>query len=609
MLRRLLLLGVALLAAGIGALAFLADRIELGGFAAARASAALGREVTVGSLRVALAGTWLHVALRDARLANAANGSEPDMVRLARLDAEIRLADLITGAAPTLRAVSVEGASLLLEHGTGPGKDQPNWRFGPPAAPPSGAPDRSGLPLLLDAAIGDAEIVIRTSSGQALRLRVESGRIAAPGAEQPVTLQASGTYNETPLTIDVTGAATRVLRETATPYPVELAATSGDTRLGFKGTMTDPLNADGAAGQVTLAAPTPAVLLALAGAEMTLNGGLELAGAATRQGDLWRLSDATGSFAGSPLRMAAAELREGARGEPDRIAVEASLDRLDLNRVLGSAAVADSDADMPLALDAKQDPLLEAKLAVGTLAYAKLRATGLRLDASLGAGTATVREVALSTGGANVTASLQAAAAAGGGASITAQVALADSDLETMRRTIGLRPLPVSGRVDGRVVVAAGGRMLNQAAHDARVSAVLALRQGSIAQEVIEMASTDLRLLFRAARGTVPMRCLLAVVSMNAGVGEVAPLRIRAETGTITGMASFDLFRGRLDAVVGSQRETTDFWGARRADADLGQLRRSGDPAGALVRRRSGKARRGRAHGAAAGRPARLRAA
>ena len=74
------------------------------------------------------------------------------------------------------------------------------------------------------------------------------------------------------------------------------------------------------------------------------------------------------------------------------------------------------------------------------------------------------------------------------------------------------------------------------------------------------MASIDLRLLFRSARGTTPVSCLLGMLEMNAGVGEIAPLRIRSAEGTIGGTASFDLNRKQVDLVIGSVSSTTDFW-------------------------------------------------
>lgn len=555
---------VALLIAAGAGLYLAAGRIELAGFVASRASTALGRAVTIGSLRLEPNGAWARITLHDAALANAEGGSAPAMATIRRLVAEVHLPGLLRDAPPTLRGVEVDGFALLLERGTGPGKDAPNWRFGPPHPPGTAPPDRSGIPLLLDAAISDAEVVFRTGSGHALRMRMDTARIAAEAVDTPVSLQVTGSYNAAPIGIAATLGATAMLRDTATPFPVVLTATTGDTRLGFTGTMTDPLNADGATGRLTLAAPTPAALLRIAGADLSLDLSLDLAGAATRQGDVWRLADAAGTLSGSPLTAPLLQLTEGSSGRPDAVVARLAVERLDLNRILGDAqhrqGARDPQADLPLDLDPQQDPLVEAEVAVGALAYATMRATGVRVKGRLGAGTVDVDTLALAFGGANITATLHARAEPAGGARIDAAVALADSDLDAMRRALGIRALPLAGRVDGRLAVSGQGRTLNAAAHGARVSAVVGLRQGSIAREVIEMASTDVRLLFRTPKGNTPMTCLLGLVDMRAGIGDAAPIRIRAATGTITGLASFDLFRERVDLVIGSQRDTTNFF-------------------------------------------------
>jgi hypothetical protein len=147
-----------------------------------------------------------------------------------------------------------------------------------------------------------------------------------------------------------------------------------------------------------------------------------------------------------------------------------------------------------------------------------------------------------------------------GVARIAAEVNVVDGDIDTLRRAFGIRALPLSGRIDAHVVVATEGTRLNDATHRGHVSAVLAMRNGHIAREVIEMASTDIRALLRSAKGTTPVTCLLALVDIREGRGRVAPLRIRADTGTVSGLASFDLNRKTLDLVISSQRDTTHFF-------------------------------------------------
>jgi hypothetical protein len=83
------------------------------------------------------------------------------------------------------------------------------------------------------------------------------------------------------------------------------------------------------------------------------------------------------------------------------------------------------------------------------------------------------------------------------------------------------------------------------------------MKGGTIARQVIEMASTDIRLLFRKTEGTTPVSCLLGVLNMNDGVGNISPLRIRAASGTVVGEAQFDLYRRTFDLTIGSQPAST----------------------------------------------------
>jgi uncharacterized protein involved in outer membrane biogenesis len=145
-----------------------------------------------------------------------------------------------------------------------------------------------------------------------------------------------------------------------------------------------------------------------------------------------------------------------------------------------------------------------------------------------------------------------------GGARVSAAITLREGNIDTLRRAFGLRALPVAGRIDADIAAAAEAASVNAATRRARISAVVSMAGGTIAREVIEMASTDMRALFRTSRGATALSCLLAAVDSNAGVGRASPLRIRAGTGTISGIATFDLNRSTLDLIIGSQRETTD---------------------------------------------------
>lgn len=542
---------VLLLSLPIGAW-FVLPRLELAHLAADRASSALGRKVTIEQLRIT-PGERLRVELRGLSLANLEGGSRAEMVTLETLTASLDLWNLLKGSI-LLREAQVEGLSVLLERG---GEGSPNWHFGREgqAAPP----DRSSLPIFEQVGIARSEIIFRTSHGLVLPTKLETASLTSAGPNEPVMLRAEGSYNAVPITLEGPLGSIAAFRDATNPFSLDLTATAEETVVTLLGSATDPLNFDGVQGQLELRAPNPRVLLALAGAPTAGVPELpiQISGTMDRQGDLWRLTSVNGALDGAPLTGALLQLREGARGQPDALALDLAFTQLDLNRILLAGGHSEGDeADLPLAVFTAPDPLIELRLAATELRYGQLQAREARLVASIVPGQVRVETLAMQAFGARISATglLEADEEE---VKVTADLGLQEGDLEVLRRAFGIRELPLSGRIEGRLAVTGRGRTLNAASREAHVSAVLVMSGGTIAREVIEMASTDVRALFRTARGRSRLSCAIGVLDMRAGVGEIAPIRLRSANGTIHGLASFDLHRQRLDLVIGSQRNTT----------------------------------------------------
>lgn len=555
------LLAVPLL--GLAAIFVILPQIDLASRVAARGTAALGRSLTIDSLRLS-PGLRTTVEIRGARLANIEGGSAPHMATLASATATLDLLPLLRGQV-VLREVRAEGFTLLLERDA---QRRRNWRLhGDPAGPSTPfapePPDRSGLPVLLDIRLARSEIVFRTSSGTPLRSEITSATIAAPAADQPLRLRVAGTYNAVPVTLEGTLGTPAQLRDGRTPFPMALVAIAPETNLAFDGTSTDPLNVDRMEGRLNLVAGSPGAVLTMVGAGPGPAFPVRLAGAFRREGDVWSLTGARGEIDGEALAAPRLQITEGASGQPDTVVAEIDFTRLDINALFGAPPQRPGerrgDADIPLTFAVAPDPRLHVKATARELAYADLDATDVRLVASAEPGRIAVETFALRAYGALIEASGTLEPSPRGGR-VSAEVAMREGNLDTLRRAFGIRSLPAQGPMEARVTVSADGTTMNAATRRANVSAVISMRSGAIAREVIEMASTDLRALFRTARGNTPLTCLLAVVDVRAGRGEAAPLRIRAATGTISGLATFDLNRKRMDLVIGSQRDTTDFF-------------------------------------------------
>ena len=562
MLRRLFiipaLIVIFLMVVGVGSFFFVKNG-DFGTFVAQKISERMGRKVEIASLRIS-PGRWLGVELRGVTLANLSSGSHADMLSLKNVQAEINSWSLLFANTPLVRSLVVEGVTLRLEKIQG----HKNWHFGErPHAPSEGVPpDYRGLPTILDFQMKDSEIIIRTTSGHFLRTRIDQAHVVSESAHSPVRMNVSGSYNGLAATLTGDLDSFDALRLAPQPFPLRLNLNSGHTSMAFQGTMTDPLNFEGVAGALRLHAPTPDAFVLLAGEALNLHLDIELIGKFEHAGNDWKLSGITGKINHEAFRGAILHLVEGDHGKPDHIRVDLAFTRLNLNRIIAGApppGAADKHADIALKLDPKQDPIIDARFTVQELSYAKMRATDGRFAGLLAANKVDVSEFSLSTFGAHITAQAHAQSIRAG-TRVTADVAMHNADIDALGRGFGVTSLPLNGRMNGRLSVSAEGGTVNTAAHQARISAVISVLGGSVEKRVIELGSTDLRAAFRRADGHAPLNCLLGVLDMRAGVGQIAPLRIRAETGTIAGSGHFNINNHTMELLIGSQQDTTNFF-------------------------------------------------
>lgn len=538
----------------IAAAVALIPGIELGPAVARQLEARLGRPVSIASLRV-MPGRSVRIAIRDARIGNVDGGSAPTMVTLGGLYAEVDVLPLLRGRV-VISGIDLDGLTLLLERTA---ERRANWHFGAPAAmPATDRQARASMPTILALRVSKSEVVFRTTRGTVLRTAVTTLHATAADATQPIVLDAEGSYNAAPITLRARLGSFAVLRDARAPFPIALDAASGDAVLGFRGTSRHPLDLDGLDGTLSLHASTLDTLFALLGAGEAPPVALALSGHATRQGDAWHLGDILGELAGAPFTGTSLALTEGVAGRPDAVAASLAFTHLDLDRLLGPSAGkgADTGPDLKLRVVLAPDPLVSADISAASFTYGRLQARDARLRGEIAPSRITLEELALFGLGAHLSGRVDVTPA-GEGARLVAEARLHDSELDALRRSVGLGPLPVTGRIHGRLAITAEGTALNEALRGADGMLVLAMTGGHVAREVIEMASTDIRALFRTARGTTPITCMLAIVTLRDGAGEVAPFYLRAGTGAVTGIAAFDLKRQWLDLVIASRRDTT----------------------------------------------------
>lgn len=532
----------------------LAALVTLGPFDLAQRMAghetrALDRPVTIGTLRVGF-GATVTVALADLVIGTVPGGGPQPFLRLARLDAEIEPWSLVgwalLGHGPTVRHLSVAGVEISMEHGA---DGRANWHFGRDLLR---ATPRPGVPILLDARLRNGAIAIHTSGGKLLQIRLDDATIATTGPDQPVMLAATGAYNGAPIRLDGPLGSFDQLHAAGTPFGAVVQMASDETQVDFNGTMTKPLAADGIAGQIAIRAPSPDRLLAIAGVGGHAAMPLSLIAGLSRDGDLWKLTDAKGTLDAEPFQLTA-QLHEGVLHAPDAFTLDAGFAALDLAKLSGQ----DRPGETPLRIDDAPGAILDAHIAAKRITDGDLRADEVDLKAKLAPGTFSLEPLTMRFAGGAARLDIRIGNAAGGAATARLDGSLDGADPAQLSRLLGLGSLPISGPVALRAGFTSTAVKASDAGGNADGALVLSMQGGTIARNLVEQASSDMRLLFRKSDGVGQIQCLLGVVALRAGSGRMAPLRLRTSDGTLIGEGTLDLKRNTIDVTFATESSTT----------------------------------------------------
>ncbi|MBK8158665.1 MAG: AsmA family protein [Rhodospirillaceae bacterium] len=533
------------------------------------ASDALGRKVTAKELTI----TWrdpLHIELRDLRIANTPWGSVPEIITLSSFSADVDPWSLWDGT-PLYHHLRAQGLVVVLERDK---KGVGNWKFGSTAAQDVGSTEggskqggfalipknRTQFPTLLDMALSDALITYRTYRGNILRIKLDNVAIMSEGENTPVSLKAAGAYNNTPLILDAKTQSFTVLRDADTPFGAIFSLAGRTARLDFDGTMMELLDFEGVDGQMNLNAPKLGNLLAAFGAEVAADYPLQVAGHLTRQGDHWELTGAKGKIADSNFN-GTFILDEGSRGSPDSIAADLAVNTLDLDRLITAQPEKKAVSFMETSLKVPQDSgaTIKAKIEAQHVIYGKLQLAEAALEGSIDENEIKLRKLSFAYAGGRFSGAGDLKTT-DGDTSLHLDATLDGVDADRLAQELGAEPGDLAGKVDGAVTLNMQGETIGAGLRRSEGAAILTMRNGSIKRSIIEMASTDLRALFREREGSSPIGCLAGIVAMKDGMASLSPLRLETKDATLVGSGTIDLIKQQVDIGAKSERASTGFF-------------------------------------------------
>ena len=210
------------------------------GYAERRASADLGRPVTIRALDLRifpLEAIFQDINVADVALGQPVPDKKPPFMKAGHVDAVVGFWRLIAGDI-ALRYLSVEDAVIRIERkpdGTMTWEvDRPGSDHAAPA-----------LPEIADLRLRDVKLLYTDTANKAKLTLNLATREYDDGREPSLIIKGAGTYQGQPSTITATGGSLTALRDAENPYPIDGTLVSGATSISVKGTVTDPAHITG----------------------------------------------------------------------------------------------------------------------------------------------------------------------------------------------------------------------------------------------------------------------------------------------------------------------------------------------------------------------------
>ena len=261
----------------------------------ARASAALGRQVTIQHLHVDL-GRMTRIEADGVTVANPKDWpGGGNFATIERLGLDVDVAGYIKGRGIILPVIDVQApkvdaqrladgrATWDLDLGGGStGSDGPGVQIGTVRIAKGHADVK-----MAGAIEADFKVDVKTEDG-------DDGRGV-------IVAEAEGTYAKQPVTAAFEGGALLSLRDGKTPYPIDLRISNGGTAVGIVGTVDNPLSFAGADIKLQLAGPDMSLLFPLTGIAIPKTPPYRIGGQLNYRNGLIKFDEFAGTVGSSDL--------------------------------------------------------------------------------------------------------------------------------------------------------------------------------------------------------------------------------------------------------------------------------------------------------------------
>jgi uncharacterized protein involved in outer membrane biogenesis len=541
-------------------------------FVEARASAAIGRTVTIEHLHVSLGRTTtvvadeVDVANPDGFAAPVEGADHAHFAHAAHLGISVDVWGYLQGGGLNLTSINLDHPDVVVATDA---QGKPNYDLslsGGSSDSSSSPPTKIGDLRITDGAVHVDIAKLRAKFDAAVATREAEGD--KPAA---LTVDAKGTYAGQPITAQAVGGALLTLRDDASPYPIDLHVANGPTTVALHGTVQDPLHFKGTNVSLVFAGPDMSLLKPLTGVPIPRTPPYRVAGALAYADGRVRFEHFTGTLGRSDIGGTIA-VAPGA--ESKRQTVEAQLEsrRVDLDDLGGFIGATPGDRsergetaaqrqqiaraeaspkllpDTPIDVPALKAADVHLTYHAGSIEGRAQPFTDLRVALDIDDGAIRVHPLSFGVGRGNISADIGLTPVSDNATRIHTDIAFQRVDIaQLMRATPGFTG---AGLIGGRAVLDATGRSLGQFLGNGSGELKLFTSGGNLSALLVALSGLQFGNAVISALGIpteTQLRCMVVDMPLTRGVLSTRVMLIDTNESNINGAGTIDLAHERVD--------------------------------------------------------------
>ena len=262
---------------------------------------ATGRELNIGGQIDLEIGLSPALVVTDITFANASWGSQLQMIKMDKIQAQVRLLPLLTRAVQ-LKRIAFAGVAVLLE--TNP-DGQGNWEFPADENPAKSTTSSKAPKISVDnIRLENLDLTFRDGkTGSETRFSLVDLKVVKQAAGDKLAVDLRADYNGQPVTLAGQTGMVRELLESVR-FPFELSGAFADAAIELEGTVDDVLKLKGIDLKVHTSGKNLAELKLTGNFQLPKTTAFDLTGRLNGSKESLSLSDLSGNLAGSDVNLA-----------------------------------------------------------------------------------------------------------------------------------------------------------------------------------------------------------------------------------------------------------------------------------------------------------------